>query len=93
MWGRNVCSAYTHAFLPCYNDPMTSLRLGVNIDHVATHFLSWPAGVRATQLGVGRDSQRIKYRPQMIEFSAVSPGWPAFAGHDALVDIQETGAQ
>jgi pyridoxine 5-phosphate synthase len=36
MWGRNACSAYTHAFLPCYDGPMTSLRLGVNIDHVAT---------------------------------------------------------
>jgi hypothetical protein len=72
---------------------MTKLRLGVNIDHVATLSLSWPAGVRATQLGVWRDSQRMKYRPKAAEFSAVSPGWPAFAGHDTLFEVREACAQ
>jgi len=80
---------------------MTKLRLGVNIDHVATLSLSWPAtpvrakrgrsvnSVRATQLGVWRDGQRMKYRPKVAEFSAVSPGWPAFAGHDTFFDVRE----
>jgi hypothetical protein len=71
---------------------VSKLRLGVNIDHVATLSLSWPAGVRATQLGVGRDGQRMKYRPKVAEFSAVSPGWPAFAGHDTLFDVREASA-
>jgi len=63
--------------------------LGVNIDHVATPSLLWPAGVRATQLGAWRDDQRMKYRPKVVEFSVVSPGWPAFAGHDTLFDVWE----
>jgi hypothetical protein len=72
---------------------MIKLRLGVNIDHVATLSLSWPAGVRATQLGVWPDGRRMKYRPKVTEFCAASPGWPAFAGHNTLFDVREARAQ
>jgi hypothetical protein len=71
---------------------VSKLRLAVNIDHVAIFSLSWLAGVRATQLGVGRDSQRMKYCLKGAEFGALSPGWPAFAGHDTLFDVWEARA-
>jgi hypothetical protein len=46
--------------------------------------LSWPAGVRATQVGVERNRSKVESQREVLNLREASPRWPAFAGHDNL---------